>query len=145
MTARTPTPQAISALLRKAGFERSRPVGRGRVKWSGETVRGSRQRAPGFEAKAENGTVIVRFRSGPVFSPDATAELRIRMLRRYGEEIDAAGYGALIRFDGAASGVIVTAPVAASDTGLPPHTHATDYDADTCPVCFPAGHPSESE
>lgn len=104
-----PTPQAISALLKRAGFERSRPGSRGRVNWDGTTVRGSRPRIPGFEVRADVNGAAVSFNSGRVVGGDATAELRIRMLRRYAEEIDAAGYAALVKFDHAKSHVLVSA------------------------------------
>jgi hypothetical protein len=75
-----PTPQAISALLRKAGFERS--VSRA------TRIKGWRESSAGYYVTGYKDEVNVRHMLG--FSRDE--EARDRMLARYAEAIRAAGW-----------------------------------------------------
>ena len=85
MTAKPPTPQGISALLRKAGFERSES--------SATRIKGWRSYSEGYSvAKWDDyGTVDVRWHRG-LLTPTEAAEARPRVLGDYIEAIRAAGY-----------------------------------------------------
>jgi len=77
-----PTPQAISALLRKAGFNRSRRLQSG----------GTMSRSTGYvvlKSYADDGRVIVRHNRWSLLPNDAADDAA---LARYREAITAAGY-----------------------------------------------------
>jgi hypothetical protein len=89
----TPTPQGISALLRKAGFERSflrPPTG---TRWDGRPDSRTRKRVAGFEVRAEGGDVSVIWRpSSGVGNLNRMIEDRNVQLRCYAHVIADAGY-----------------------------------------------------
>jgi hypothetical protein len=85
MTAKIPTPQSISALLKRAGYERSES--------STTRIKGWRSYSYGYIVKGRGpGEVRVYHVSG-MFAPtdEALAENR-KMEARYAETIEAAGY-----------------------------------------------------
>jgi hypothetical protein len=94
MTSKQPTPQAISALLRKAGYERSAFIpGTGRLRWDGTEVRGSRRRSWGFMVNRYGvDRVSVTHITGPVYNPDESEKRRDLALQRYADAIVAGGY-----------------------------------------------------
>jgi hypothetical protein len=81
--AKQPTPQGISALLRKAGFERSVSLA--------SRIRGFREHSEGYRVTAaSDGKAEVDFLASSFRSPD---EIRIKaMLARYRAVIEASGY-----------------------------------------------------
>jgi ribonuclease HIII len=81
-----PTPQGISALLRKAGFERSVS--------HATRVRGFSSRTQGYVVGGRtDGSVAVYHEDGNSFMiTDATAARQVREQARYAEAIEAAGY-----------------------------------------------------
>lgn len=80
-----PTPQGISALLRKAGFERS-------VSQS-TRIRGWREYSAGFKvARHGDGTVEVEYRPSSFRARDTSDEQIKEMLDRYRKAIEEAGY-----------------------------------------------------
>jgi hypothetical protein len=89
-TPKTPTPQGISALLRKAGFERSES--------SATRIRGYRRRSEGYSAAKwdDYGSVEVRYHRGMQL-PDEADRIRPGMLAAYTEAIRAAGYSVTIK------------------------------------------------
>ena len=94
MTAKPPTPQGISALLRKAGFERSEVTSMHARNWG----RSYREYSDGYQVRKSPGSVTVTRRPRDVATRD-------EWLTKYAEAISGAGYEAFIdAFD-----VIVTA------------------------------------
>jgi hypothetical protein len=93
MTAKPPTPQGISALLRKAGFSRSVRQGRG-------------QASTGYDVSKSygDGDVVVRHNT---WSMVPFPEARDAALARYAAAIEAAGYA--VGRDGQFSRLIVSA------------------------------------
>jgi hypothetical protein len=81
-----PTPQGISALLRKAGFERSVS--------NATRVRGFSSRTRGYVVGARTDrSVAVYHEDGNSFmTTDATVERQVREQARYADAIEAAGY-----------------------------------------------------
>jgi hypothetical protein len=93
-TPKPPTPQGISALLKKAGFERETlrpPTG---VRWDGRPDSRTRKWLAGFQVHADRDRVVVRWRSGFVANPDSTAKDRatVVQLRCYANVITEAGW-----------------------------------------------------
>jgi hypothetical protein len=86
VTQTKPTPQGISALLRKAGF--------GRSARNATRVRGFSSRTRGYVVGGRtDGTVAVYHEDGNSFMiTDATVERQVREQARYAEAIEAAGY-----------------------------------------------------
>jgi hypothetical protein len=85
MTPKTPTPQGISALLRKAGFKRSES--------STSRVRGFRNRSSGFVvSRRGDGEVAVYHETGFFMTDDAIEGRRAEQEGRYADVIEAAGY-----------------------------------------------------
>lgn len=100
-----PTPQGISALLRKAGFEKSVS--------SASRIKGWRNHSPGYIVRADS--------PGRVFVHHTTSDFRPSRERcaeeqeRYAQAIEAAGY-AVERGEGGLWGpLIVTAPKEAGE------------------------------
>lgn len=80
-----PTPQGISALLRKAGFERS-------VR-STTRVRGYSSRSQGYVVGGGKVSAVTVYHEDSSFMrTDATVERCVREQARYAEAIEAAGY-----------------------------------------------------
>jgi hypothetical protein len=106
-----PTPQAISALLRKAGFERWTLGPATREHWDGRPVASSRERSDGYEViKGPREQVLVGYREGRVVNPDRMAERRARMLAEYARVVRDAGWQVADSESGEwAPGLIVTA------------------------------------
>lgn len=99
VTAKTPTPQAISALLRKAGFERSVS--------SATRIKGWHDYSAGYMARGYGAdSVEVRHMTG-FDRGERAARARGEMLGRYADAITAAGW-AVERTD--YDQLIVTAP-----------------------------------
>lgn len=117
MTAKQPTPQAISALLRKAGYARSAVIP-GRTGWDGRRIR-SAKRTDGYRViKGNAGQVLVSYATGRVVNPDASAKRRDGLLADYARALCAAGWQATVSEpDEWAPRVIVTAPPAGSGEG----------------------------
>jgi hypothetical protein len=117
VTAKQPTPQAISALLCKAGFARSDVIP-GRIGWDGRRIR-SAKRTDGYRViKGNAGQVQVSYATGRVVNPDATAKRRAELLPAYARALCAAGWQATVSEpDEWAPRVIVTAPPAGEATG----------------------------
>jgi hypothetical protein len=117
VTAKQPTPQGISALLRKAGFARSEMIP-GRTGWDGRRIR-SAKRTDGYRVtKGLAGQVLVGYATGRVVNPDATAKRRDGLLADYARVICAAGWQATVSEpDEWAPRVIVTAPPSGEATG----------------------------
>lgn len=85
MTTKQPTPQGISALLRKAAFEKSVS--------SASRIKGWRNRSPGFMvARGTDGEVDVRHEDGNFRSSDTDRQRSAAKESRYAEVIEAAGY-----------------------------------------------------
>ena len=84
-TPKPPTPQGISALLKRAGFERSES--------SATRIKGWRKSSEGYSASKwdDDGSVEVTWHRG-LLSPSEADEERPRMLVAYTETITAAGY-----------------------------------------------------
>lgn len=95
MNAKPPTPQAISALLRKAGYARSE-VTPGRVRWDGTRVRSAKRSAGYRVIKGNHGEVRVSYSGGDVVSPNASAKQRDALLADYARAICAAGWQATV-------------------------------------------------
>jgi hypothetical protein len=92
MAGKPPTPQAISVLLRKAGFARATAIP-GRVGWDGTVLRSNRKTA-GYQVKGDGDRVSVTCLTAEVTSPDRTYEQRLDTLRSYAAAITAAGFSA---------------------------------------------------
>lgn len=85
MTTKQPTPQGISALLRKAGFKRSES--------STSRVRGFRNRSAGFVvSRRSDGEVAVYHETGFFMIDDAIEGRRAEQEGRYADAIEEAGY-----------------------------------------------------
>lgn len=81
----TPTPQSISALLRKAGFDRSEPWSLG--------GKGASGRAPGYLVRAYGtGVVRVHHEDGKRLPADEDRQRCAEMAERYAQAIEGAGY-----------------------------------------------------
>lgn len=80
-----PTPQGISALLRKAGFDKSVQTA--------SRIRGMKESSPGYQVSrgGKPGTVMVEFRQSS-FRVASADELAAKTLARYREAIEAAGF-----------------------------------------------------
>jgi hypothetical protein len=113
----SPTPQAISALLRKAGYARSAVIP-GRTGWDGRRIR-SAKRTDGYRViKGNAGQVLVGYATGRVVNPDASAKRRAGLLADYARTLCAAGWQATVSEpDEWAPRVIVTAPPSGSGEG----------------------------
>lgn len=85
MASRQPTPQGVSALLRKAGFDKSVS--------SASRIRGMRESSQGYQVSrgGKPGTVMVEFRQSS-FRINSGEELAAKMLARYRETIEGAGF-----------------------------------------------------
>ncbi len=83
MNTKPPTPQGISALLRKAGFERSES--------RATRIKGWRESSEGYYVTGYRDEVTVRHRTGFGCGP-AAGERRRDMLAKYAEAIRAAGW-----------------------------------------------------
>jgi hypothetical protein len=102
MTAKPPTPQAISALLSKAGFEK--------VTHSKSRIRGMREHSAGYHVQADlSGAVSVNWWQSS-FSHGSDPARTDAMLARYADAILAAGFAV----ENHAHKLIVTASPAAS-------------------------------
>lgn len=91
----TPTSQAVSAALKRAGYGRSDTLpGTERRRWDGRKVRGTRCRSEGYEVqKDKDGVIRVRYRhgsGGPV--NDAQVRHAQRMLLLYADALLIAGF-----------------------------------------------------
>jgi len=95
---RQPTAQGISALLQKAGFERS-------VKHA-TAVPGWHSRTCGFVARGSGGTVTVYHEDGKYNSTEADRRASAELEGRYADAIEAAGY-AVERSEGGFFGPLV--------------------------------------
>jgi hypothetical protein len=87
MMTKPPTPQGISALLRKEGFTKSES--------SATAVKGWRNRSRGYRvsrAYGEDGAVHVEHETGLFRIGDADRERAMRELERYAEVLTAHGY-----------------------------------------------------
>jgi len=85
MTHKPPTPQGISALLKRAGFERSESSATG--------VKGWRNHSEGYVVRGyESGRVHVGHEDGRFHSADADRQRSAEMEERYAQVIEAAGY-----------------------------------------------------
>lgn len=105
---RPPTGQAVSAALKRAGFNRSTVlVGTGRYR-DGGLVKGSDQHTWGYEVRTIHGRITVRHilgGIGPV--SDEGAKRAVHMVRRYADELHAAGF--LMNIDEGGRSLIVHA------------------------------------
>lgn len=98
-TPKTPTPQGISALLRKAGFEKSVT--------STTRVRGWHSRSWGFVVRGYmKGIVYVHHEDGGHMQTDEAQVARVREQERYAVAIESAGY-AVERGEGGYFGPII--------------------------------------
>jgi len=80
-----PTPQGISALLRKAGFDRSVS--------SSTRIRGWREWTEGFKvSRYDAGRVQVEYRPSSFRARETSDEQIKAMLDRYSEPVEAAGF-----------------------------------------------------
>lgn len=91
-TPKPPTPQGISALLKRAGFERSES--------SATRIKGWRKYSEGYSAAKwdDRGSVEVTWHRG-LLSQSEGSETRPRMLAAYIEAINAAGYSVRLQSD----------------------------------------------
>ena len=80
MTAKTPTPQGVSALLKRAGFQRGKRVIRGTV--------------IGYEVSRDYGTGAVRVEHVS-FSMNPADAVTAGALAKYAEAVTAAGYAVI--------------------------------------------------
>lgn len=83
--AKQPTPQGISALLRKAGFDKSVS--------SASRIRGMKESSPGYQVSrgGKPGTVMVEFQQSS-FRINPGKETATKMLARYRKAIEDAGF-----------------------------------------------------
>jgi hypothetical protein len=108
MTAKHPTPQGISALLRKAGFKRSES--------NSTRIRGHRSRSSGFVAfKRGDGEVAVYHETGFFMINDAIRRRRSADEDAYADAIEAAGY-AVERGGGGMFGPIMVTAISETPT-----------------------------
>jgi len=105
---RPPTGQAVSAALKRAGFNRSAVlIGTGRHH-NGKLIRGSDQRTWGYEVRTTQGRITVRHvLGGPGPVSDEGAKRAVHMVLRYASELHAAGF--LVKIDEGGQGLIVHA------------------------------------
>ena len=110
---RPPTGQAVSAALKRAGFNRSA------VHRDGRLVKGSDQHTWGYEVRTIQGRITVRHilgGIGPV--SDEGTKRAVRMVLRYADELLLAGF--LVKIDEGGRSLIVHArrglPVATDPT-----------------------------
>jgi hypothetical protein len=104
-----PTPQGISALLRKAGYARSELIP-GRIAWDGRRIRSSLRTAGYMVIKGADGEVLVSYKTGRVVNPDAEAKRRAGLLADYARALRAVGWAAAVSEpDEWAPRVVVTA------------------------------------
>jgi hypothetical protein len=102
MATKQPTPQGISALLRKAGFKRSES--------NSTQIRGYRNRSSGFVAsKRGDGEVAVYLETGFFMIDDAMRRRRAADEGAYADVIEAAGYAVERGGGGMFSPVVVRA------------------------------------
>jgi hypothetical protein len=110
MATKPPTPQAISALLRKAGYARSELIP-GRIAWDGRRIRSSLRTAGYRVIKGADGEVLVSYEIGRVVNPDAEAKRRVILLADYARALCAGGWQATVSEpDERKPRVIVAAP-----------------------------------
>jgi ribonuclease HIII len=109
-----PTAPVISALLRKAGFERSTK--------SPTRVRGFSSRTQGYIVGSQSdGSVAVYHESGNSFMiTDATVARQVREQERYAQAIEAAGYAVERGAGGLFGPLVVRAAADASGTDSAP-------------------------
>ena len=99
---RPPTGQAVSAALKRAGFNRSAILtGTGRYHWDGKLVRGSEQHSAGYEVRTVQGQIRVRHLTGgagPV--NEEVAQRATLKLLRYADALLLAGLRSQLDADG---------------------------------------------
>jgi hypothetical protein len=102
---KNPTPQAISSLLRKAGFEKSVT--------STTRVRGYRAHSWGFVVRpgSAEGTVLVHHETGWFRPSDESRRQQAEIAAQYADRIEAAGY-TVRRDEGSYFGPLVISAVA---------------------------------
>jgi hypothetical protein len=117
-----PTPQAIAAILRKAGFERAEDLP------GGGNTRGYRV----IRNRNDDGVVLVNWWEHSSYADDHA--LQAHKLKRYAEAITAAGYAVRNGYHVAdherlgygADYLIVTTPPSASGEAVPPENKERD-------------------